>query len=292
MRVPTAALLALSCLILLPGPPAGAAEKAAGPQRMFYDVYAGGIHAVEATLDVNVEKARRYRMEMRAHTRGFLAALAPWKGSFETMGWWLKGGALTPELHRSVSTWRDEVEIKEYKYGKDGSFLGYRVEEAGKDKTPKTIEPDLTENSTDALTATLMVMEALADGKPCEGASEVFDGDRRYRLIFRDRGPERLESSRYNIYEGPAIRCEVEVEPMQGRWHSKPRGWLSIQEQGRKQGALPTVWMASMEEGAPAVPVKVRVKTDYGTLFSHLTGYDNGAEKIGSALEGKKIEDR
>lgn len=259
---------------------------------MLYDVYAGGIHAVEATLDVELEKARRYRMEMRAHTRGFLAALAPWRGSFHTVGWWLKGGKLRPELHRSVSTWREDVEIKEYKYGKDGAFLGYRVEEEGKDKTPEKVDPVLTRDSTDALTATLLVMKKLAADGVCEGESEVFDGDRRYRLVFHDKGAVELKATRYNIYEGPATECTVEVEPMQGHWHKKPRGWLSIQEQGRKQGMLPTVWMAKMAQDAPAVPVKVRVKTDYGTLFSHLTGYENGEKRIGTALEGKDIKDQ
>lgn len=54
---------------------------------------------------------------------------------------------------------------------------------------------------------------------------------------------------------------------------------MSIQEQSRENGSLPTVWMAKMTEDAPAVPVKIRVKTDYGTLFMHLVRYENGSVK-------------
>ncbi len=76
--------------------------------------------------------------------------------------------------------------------------------------------------------------------------------------------------------------------PLAGKWHAKPRGWLSIQEQGRKLGALPTVWLANMEHGAPAVPVRLRVVTDYGTLYMHVIHYTNDktAQKIETGADG------
>src|SRR5690606_11504706 len=114
----------------------------------------------------------------------------------------------------------------------------------------------------------------------CEGRNEVFDGKRRFTLLFKHSADEMLESSRYNDYQGPAARCEVEVQPVAGEWHKEPRGWMSIQEQGREKGALPTVWMAKIDENSPAVPVKIRVKTEYGVLFMLLVNYDNGKTSI------------
>jgi len=105
--------------------------------------------------------------------------------------------------------------------------------------------------------------------------SEIFDGKRRFKLWFKDAGTETLTKSRYNIYDGVAIKCSVEVEPISGKWHEKPRGWMSIQEQGREKGILPTVWMGTVKGTDLYVPVKVRVKTDYGTLFMHLKSVDN-----------------
>ena len=72
----------------------------------------------------------------------------------------------------------------------------------------------------------------------------------------------------------------VEVKPIAGRWYEKPRGWLSIQEQGRKLGTMPTVWFAQLKETATVVPVRVRVKTEYGTLFMHMTNYESGDIKL------------
>ncbi len=257
--------------------PASIAENS---QTMIYQVYAGGIHAVEATLDVDYENKERYNLELYAKTRGFLGNIVPWEGTFETHGWRLESGKEMPELHKSTAVFDEEEDIKEYKYGKDGSFKSLRVVEAGKEEPSKDLSDDLVQGTTDALTATLQAMKAVASNGTCEGEDEVFDGKRRFRLIFRHQADDELTPTRYNVYEGLAARCEVEVVPVSGAWHKKPRGWASIQEQGREKGSLPTVWLAKIDDDGPAVPVKMRVKTDYGTLFMHLTEYKNDEKVI------------
>lgn len=252
--------------------------QAKSPDVMTYDVYAGGIHAVEASLTMDLNKSK-YHVALDSATRGFLASLAPWSGVFETKGWTL-GNNRRPELHRSVATWRKEVETTDYYYGRDGSFKGFKKITAGKDETPDEIDPSLTKDTTDMLTATLAEMDRLAAGKGCGGESEIFDGERRFKLTFKPAGDEVLKKTEYNVYAGPAKLCTALVEPKGGKWHKKPRGWMSIQEQGRAKGSLPTVWFAQLSKNGPAVPVKVRVKTDYGTLFMHLTSY-NGQKSAG-----------
>lgn len=245
-------------------------------QTMTYEVYAGGINAVRAEFDMQYEPQKQsYKMKLSAWTKGFLGKLAPWNGSFETKGWLLKDGTKQPELHKSVSVWRDEKEVKEYNYAQDGKFLDYHVTEKGRDYTPEKLDQDLTQGTTDALSAALAVMDAVAENGQCEGRSEIFDGKRRYELVFRHESDEELTASRYNVFEGTAARCEVEVMPVAGAWHKKPRGWMSIQEQSRENGSLPVVWLGKITEDGPAVPVKIRVKTDYGTLFMHLVDYKN-----------------
>jgi len=248
-------------------------------QEMSYDVYAGGFHVVAANLDVDLSKTGRYSLELSAHTRGFLGSLAPWEGTFETHGWYdQKSKKAQPELHKSTTIWRDEPEVKEYLYNRDGSFKEFLVTDKHVDQDVRDVSEDLTQETIDALTATLDVMQAIAEGGKCEGSDEVFDGKRRFKLVFEHQEDVMLESSNYNVYEGPASKCTVEVVPMGGDWHKKPRGWLSIQEQGRDKGTMPTMWMAQIDPDGPAVPVKIMVKTDYGALIMHLTGYQNGQE--------------
>ena len=111
-----------------------------------------------------------------------------------------------------------------------------------------------------------------SDQNKCENKSEIFDGKRRFQMSFNHQDNVGLDSSKYNIFKGQAAECIIEVKPGEGAWHKKPRGWLSIQEQGREKGTMPTLWVGQPESSDIAIPVKIRVKTDYGTLFMHLAG--------------------
>lgn len=246
-------------------------------QNMKYDVYAGGVNVVTSQLQVDLRPAARYRMFFSAKTQGFLEMLAPWVGTFESKGWVLNGGNLMrPQTHESIAMWQGEKEVKTYTYTRNGDFVDLVTTYKGKKPKREVPEAELTKDSTDVLAGTMLVMQKISQGGKCEGSSEVYDGTRRYRLVFNHKRFVNLDSSRYNVYSGPAVECTAEVQPVSGRWSKKPRGWLSIQEQGRKLGTMPTVWFAQMKENAMVVPVRVRVKTEYGTLFMHMTHYESG----------------
>ncbi len=240
-----------------------------------YEVYTGGFNAVLAKLHMDHPKKDRYKASLFVRTKGFLGSLLPWHGSFKTEGWLAKEDIRKPELHTTSATWKGETEVQEYAYEKNGAFKQLTITKEGIDKSPKEIDTTLTKDSIDALTAALDVMTHVSDGNKCEGESIIFDGRRRFKLLFRDKGTTFLKANRYNIFEGEATECVAEIEPLGGNWHKKPRGWLSVQEQGRKLGSLPTIWLARVGNTKQFLPVKIRVKTDYGTLFAHLTKYEN-----------------
>lgn len=249
-------------------------------QLMKYDVYAGGFHVVSADLTVDLSKKTTYMLRLGAYTHGILAKLAPWHGSFQTDGWYdAKAAHPQPEKHESDTTWRDEKEVVQFLYNKNGSFKEYRIYNKEK-KGAQLPLPELSDNSTDVLSATLNVMNALSHGGKCEGAEKIFDGSRSYSLVYHEKKREVLTATDSNVYSGPATACTVEVKPMKGKWHEKPRGWLSIQEQGREKGTMPTIWFAQIAPNEPAVPVKIMVKTDYGALMMHLTHYKGAGKAL------------
>ncbi len=237
-------------------------------KKLIYQVYAGGIHAVEAVLDYDVTEDG-YDVSLKANTRGWLSSVVPWEGIYATTGN-MSDGKYTPQKHQTISVWRDEIETKTFGYV-DNNLTSLTIKDGEKPIKNKTIKPELTDNTTDILSATLDVMKNTILTSECNGQSDIYDGKRRFTLNFEDKGESQLRKSKYNIFSGPARFCTVEIEPKGGRWHEKPRGWLSIQEQGRQKGALPGVWMAKVDGFDYALPVKVRVKTDYGTLLMHLT---------------------
>ncbi len=251
-----------------------------GKQEIRYDVYAGGVHAVQADMNIDLSKKGKYDFSMTAKTYGLLGKLAPWEGIFATEGWEKKGNAYQPEMHKSEATWKDELEVKKYEYNEDGSFKSYTIKEDKKDTAIQKIDDELTQGTTDVMSAVLAMMKQVTKGEECKGSADIFDGKRRFKLIFNHKKEVELPKSKYNLYHGLATECSVEVKPVAGKWHDKPRGWISIQEQGRERGKMPTVWFAQMAENQPAIPVKVRVKTAYGTLFMHMTEYSGLNKKL------------
>lgn len=262
--------------------PDARADKIETSQTIEYNVFAGGIHALRATLNID-ENTDSYQTALSAKTYGLLGKLAPWHGTFETKGWKI-GGEYQPEAHISATTWRDEKEIKEYLYKRNGAFDRFLMTDIYSDREKRHVDAELTDQTSDVLSATLATLQTAAQENTCEGTTDIFDGKRRFTLIFHHKQDVVLEKSKYNAYEGNAIECTVEVQPKGGEWHKKPRGWLSIQEQGRQKGTMPTVWLANVNNSMNNVPVKVRVKTNYGTLFMHMTEYSS-VQKDGKPIK-------
>ena len=238
--------------------------------QLSYDVYAGGIHALDAELSI-AYSPKEYNIYLTAGTQGFLKKVANWSGAYKSDGK-QNNDSVYPVHHTAASTWKKKTETKTFTYDGKGSFISYKVSEAGQDTTPQDLDKTLSKDTTDLLSSTFHLMSRLPDTKKCDGNDLIFDGDRNFRLKFENTKTEMLKKTDYNIYAGESILCEVEVKPESGKWRKKPRGWLSIQEQGRNKGALPTVWFGKVAgpDGIYA-PIKIRVKTDYGTLFMHLT---------------------
>lgn len=286
---PAWAVSLLSLLVCTFSAPAiNAADYQPSLQTMTYEVYAGGVHALQAELTIDLTKSDRYDIALSAKTRGLLDRIVPWEGTFESNGWQDSDQSFKPELHKSVSIWRGEEEIKEYKYNRDGSFNKIVITKPPKEPEAKNPDSQLTSETVDTLTATLRVMSALAKGESCAGSSDVFDGKRRFAQVFHAKGEPVLPETSYSIYDGVAHQCAVEVIPDGGKWYKKPRGWMSIQEQGLKKGTFPTIWIAQLQENAPAIPVKILVKTDYGALVMHLTEYKNTEETLVAQKRAKE----
>jgi hypothetical protein len=243
--------------------------KAAETAQANYVFYAGGLSVMNASLDITTPEENRYKISFDTRTRGMLDKILSWQGLFETYGWRDKNSFL-PEQHQSIAIFRGEKETKTYRYKKDGAFEKYTIKEHDKPLEDKTPDRALTDQTTDILSAAAELMTQIKANGSCDHVSEIFDGKRRYRLIFEKVADVQLEASRYNIYSGPAVECTAMIEPLAGKWHEKPRGWASIQAQGLKKGKLPTVWFATGPSMAMSLPVKARVFTDYGAMFMHM----------------------
>jgi hypothetical protein len=245
---------------------ARAAEKT-----LIYDLYAGGVHALDASIKLD-EGNGRYALTLDAATAKAFRFIAPWSGTFATKGWLEKEGR-HPETHNVVSHLSKKTKTKDIVYKREGGLVSFKATQDGKDKTPEKIDADITPPEiVDVLTATLQTLDRVHQNGNCAGKSLIFDGERSFSLNFTDQGKEALPASVYNVYQGEAVACSFEMKPEKGKWKKELRGWMMLQDQARKLDDKPTVWFARVpgDTEEAYVPVKLQIKTNYGVLILHL----------------------
>jgi Protein of unknown function (DUF3108) len=237
-----------------------------------YDVYAGGIKALNAELTLDLER-RAYDLELKAQTQGFIGSLFPWRADYTTSGHAEKG-MLIPSLHTASSTWREARSTMEMTYDPIGRLLKTsKADDNGKREVNRAPDPALTRDSVDLLTGTLMLLQTARRTSQCKGSFPVFDGKRRFEVKLKDEGKEMLPKSRYSAFSGEALKCTLNVTPLAGfTKKDEKRGWLAVQNHTQEHHMPPTLWLARLENKGPVVPVRMEIRSAYGAVVAHLSG--------------------
>ncbi len=244
-----------------------------------YDVYAGGIHALQARLGYR-ETSKSYDVSIASETYGILDKIVPWHATLETKGQILKGKML-PLSHKADTTTRKKHEINSYAYDRKGQLHSFSQVVNGKDETLSDLDPAIYKDTIDVMTSIFSLIGQVEAGKGCSAQPMVFDSERSYRLIFKDGPKENLKANKYSSFSGEAVGCTFEVQPEGGKWHKKPRGWMKIQDQAKKSGQMPVIYFANLSKTNRPLyaPVRTVIKTNIGTFIAHMTSFEEKPEK-------------
>ena len=231
---------------------------------LHYDVYWSLLRLITIASRSRVGDGA-YELWSEMETVGLVDTLFPWTYRSEVRGR-IEGEALAPDTFSSHSELRDKRQQVILRYGPDGP----QVDEAtpfegsalGEEYTRDEVPVEMRAGTIDPLTEIASVSLQMAQGRGCAGTRSVFDGLRRYDVVYEDLGESELESSSYDAYEGRARRCRSEVKPLAGFW--KPKD-----ERGESVTSI-TAWMMPPVPGADPVPVRMEVAGKRGTLTIHL----------------------
>ena len=248
-------------------------EKAPEQQstQLNYDVYAGGMHALEAELEIDKNKSD-YTIRLTAKTHGFIGGLFPWKADYKTDGI-IKDDKLIPKNYVSKSSWKDKLKQTELKYSNNGDLLEKIVTKKNKTSKNSNIDKNLTSDSVDMLTAAVSLLNKTAKQEDkCDGSVAAFDGKRKFNIVFKNAGIANIAKSKYSVYQGKALKCTITVEPVAGfRKKDKKKGWMAIQNHTMERKKLPTIWVANINGSDEMVLVRMEIASSYGTVIAHLT---------------------
>ncbi|CBS88732.1 DUF3108 domain-containing protein [Azospirillum lipoferum] len=264
-RFGTALLAAgLSLPLLTLAAPAAMAE----PVRATYRVFVGGVTAldVDATLEVTGD---RYRIAVSAVTGGTIGRLFSWKTESQSDGH-RQGEDLRPASHRQSSQFRGEPRSVTLTYGPQGD-VSATVTPPPETDDREPVPPALQRGTLDPLSAVLDLLLAVGASQHCDRSLPVFDGRRRYDMMFTEVGRRIVDPSRYSVFSGVAQQCRVSYKPVAGYGKSGPTGrfWQRSNPADRPPVDL---WLAPVAAGYPPLPVRLETDSDFGSVVAHLTG--------------------
>lgn len=270
-------IVLMLCLLMLPLAPLRAAvltqmtEKTA----LKYDIYAGGFKAMDASIQMDLSE-KAYDMALSAKTQGMIGTLFPWQGNYSTSGILNAKAEFLPLQHMSMSNWRSNIKTMELDYSPAGHLMKILTQRGGETKVNRDIKRADADGAVDLLTGTLLMMRQAKGAEHCQGNFPVYDGSRRYNITLQDDGHEEIKKTKFSVFSGNALRCTLKVEPVAGfSKKDQKRGWMAVQNHTEARHKLPTIWFAQLLPDSPAVPVRMEIASEYGSVVAHLAKTEN-----------------
>jgi len=271
----------LATLLVAAALPHSQVEAKSAPQRLKlqYLVTIAGVET--ARIELNVERsAAGYGMSSRVRSRGLIDAMIGFHSDAKTTGVF-SSGKVRPAAHRADNIWRGDKRFVRISYGTEGPVevaVDPLPEDDDRDPVPEALRIGAIDALSAAYAASLGAdVRRAEEGQRCSDTIAVFDGRRRYDILTRPVGPNKIEGP---VFQGKAFQCELELHRIAG--HSKSP-WLpaSDEETGR-------IWFAGLSENWPPVPVRFEIDILLGSAVINLqraaaVGLDLKPEAVATA---------
>ena len=261
--------------------PAGADTA---PVAADYNVYAGGLHVLTSVLEIRLDD-ERYNARLDAELVGAPGWFVDWWAVVESGGQ-IDGDDLDPMQYSAERTRRGETQKTLLDFARDGevdvTFDPERSDSVG------LVSPELMAESLDPLSGLISIINNVTDGGTCEAIVPVFDGRRRYDLVFSDLGLDDLQPSRRSGFAGEARRCRMKLEPVAGAFKDDDDDdddfWSRKPENERRRQL--DIWLAQPIADGPILPVKMVGRSSIGAVVIHLRSAQVTVETLDAELPG------
>jgi hypothetical protein len=233
-----------------------------------YKIYIGGLEALKATVTIAADSAH-YDVEIQATTAGAIGKVMPWTVNVASKGN-VADGVLKPLAHTQNNNFQGKDRSVTLTYDGQGGFLNRAVVPDANEDQRDPVPPEMTQNTLDIVSGVLEGLRLVDRTGSCNGKAPVFDGRRRFDLIYSDDGHEMLESSGVAIYSGDALKCAVKVEPVAGFWRKNQKKFFSRRVNGEDQVVPIEVYIARVGAAKVEAPVRVESTSPFGPLVMNL----------------------
>ena len=245
-----------------------------------YDVFYGGIKATSLEIDITLGDLA-YRLKSKAVARGPFGWITGFIADAMSEGY-LNDNDVSPREHNARSKWFGEQRSVALRPGTNGVVDTTVVPLPEKDDRDP-VRLTSTIGTLDPLSASLKAARDIQRNDACEQTVPIFDGRRRYNLIFRDTIRTSIEGEHYS---GPVLLCRLDLTRIAGfsRKPFMPRP---------KEPPEAFVWLARINPDVPPIPVRLQVDSSIATTVIHLTGVSHEqSDELMSSVPIEKVHDR
>ncbi|MGR0185813.1 DUF3108 domain-containing protein [Azospirillum aestuarii] len=232
-----------------------------------YRVHVGGVAVLDAWAELTLTEGR-YSVQVNAATDGFLGRLFPWDTQSLSVGT-VRPDGVAPIRHTQSGVLRGSPRTVTLDYGPDGS-VRTQVSPPPEEEDRAPVPEALSRQTRDPLSGVVELLLATLHGGGCQRTVPIYDGRRRYDMIFTDRGMTMVGMSRHSVFSGAARQCRVSHTPIAG-YERTPRQPFWQRGGNREERPPVDLWIAPVEGAGPPLPVRLETDSGFGGVVVHLT---------------------
>lgn len=248
----------LGGFLAVPGAAALAAER---QLTLDYRVYVGGFPTVDMVFDSRLAPDA-YSMKLQLDARGLIEWFFTWNMTAASEGR-LVGGRVVPIRASSRSNWEGSIRRIDVSFPPGGGAPVSSVDPAPQDDERDPVPEALRVGTVDIAAAIVAMMRNAGATGRCDYTARVFDGRRRYDLVFTHEGEGQVPATDYSAYSGPALRCALRLVRIAGfRKKGTHLGWAKFD--------TAILWLARVFPDTRPVPVRIELETIAGALVGHI----------------------
>ncbi len=240
---------------------AAAATPSLGADRnveLGFDFYGAGMHFASMRTN-SIVNDREYKINSRIKTEGMVHWFADMVLKSRAEGS-LNGSGGVPDWFESVSGGRWKGRSVALDFQPDGDVLAKIIPppDNEEDKVPDAAR----RGALDPLSASVLNVLFKNPAEVCRQRIPIYDGRRRFDLIFTNPEKVELAKTRFSAFHGPAQKCELTVERI--------AGFRKKKDEDSKPPRPMQIWIARFEKDGLTLPVRLKADTNWGSLTAHL----------------------
>ncbi len=176
-------------------------------------VHIGPFDASRTSFEYTLDK-EHYRAQSVVQTNGFFDVVYPFSAHYLTSGKINPDGELQTEVYKYASQTRTNRRTKELIYNDEGVPVYRLSSKNDKSKKVEITQDPKNDGTTDLQTVFAEMAKQYNEVRFCDSRMEVFDGKRRFAVIFKDEGDEPINANEYSPFSGTAHKCSLYIDKL------------------------------------------------------------------------------